>query len=453
MLTLNQLKTLYTKSPLWLKKLYASIPYEIRNGSDYRKWKKFLEEEINTEEYQLLKLKETIFYAYENTLYYKNIFDRLGCNIHDFNDLKDIEMLPLIDKDTVRKYYDDMIAKSYPQKKTFFVTTGGSSGEPMQFLQSKNVWNKEWAFGFNLFSKYGYFPNMIKASFRGGDFTNLKKDIYWKYNPMHHELHFSPFALNFDTVKFYVDELNTQKPLVYHSYPSSLLLLINCMKEMNLVLDYRPRLIILISENYSKLDIETINHFFQCQVISFYGHSEHLIFAPTIDKELAQYQIDKRYGFCELVDSGNKTIRDNLTKGELVGTSFDNFAMPLIRYKTNDYASYIDYENSVIGTIEGRWKQEFLDGYNGSKIYLTALNMHSDIFTNVVQFQFIQKVVGQVDFLVIPKNEFNTIDEENILKAFRNKVGSAIEFNLIKVNQLVLTERGKVKKIIKEYDK
>ncbi|MDY0402778.1 MAG: hypothetical protein RBQ76_05000 [Sulfurovum sp.] len=450
---MNQLKTLYTNSPLWLKKLYASIPYEIRNGTDYRKWKKFLEKEINTEEYQLLKLKETIFYAYENTLFYKNVFDQLGCNIHDFNDLKDVEMLPLIDKDTVREYYDDMIAKSYPQKKTFFVTTGGSSGEPMQFLQSKNVWNKEWAFGFNLFSKYGYFPKMLKASFRGGDFTGLKKDIYWKYNPMHHELHFSPFALNFDTVKFYVNELNMQQPLVYHSYPSSLLLLINCMQEMNLVLDYRPRLIILISENYSKIDIETINHFFQCQVISFYGHSEHLIFAPTIDKELAQYQIDKRYGFCELVDSENKTITHNLTKGELVGTSFDNFAMPLIRYKTNDYASYIDYENAVIGTIEGRWKQEFLDGYNGSKIYLTALNMHSDIFTNVVQFQFIQKVVGQVDFLVIPKSEFKTIDEENILKAFRNKVDNAIEFNLIKVNKLVLTERGKVKKIIKEYNK
>ena len=34
--------------------------------------------------------------------------------------------------------------------------------------------------------------------------------------------------------------------------------------------------------------------------------------------------------------------------GEIVGTSFDNFAMPLIRYRTNDFTSYLNVDNSLI---------------------------------------------------------------------------------------------------------
>jgi len=187
MLNLNTLKKIYTNSPLWMKKLYASIPYDIRNGADYRKWKRFLEKEINEEEYQLLKLKETLSYACTHTVYYKKVFDQLQCHIDDFNDFRDIEKLPFINKDIVKENYHNLIAHTYPKKNTFFVTTGGSSGEPMQFLQSKNVWNKELAFVNHFFKEYGYNPNKLKASFRGGEFHDLKPNTYWKLNPVHNE--------------------------------------------------------------------------------------------------------------------------------------------------------------------------------------------------------------------------------------------------------------------------
>lgn len=63
-------------------------------------------------------------------------------------------------------------------------------GSPMKFLQSYNVWKKELAFIMNFFSQYGYKPSMMKASFRGGEFDGLPLDRYWKYNPVHNEIHF-----------------------------------------------------------------------------------------------------------------------------------------------------------------------------------------------------------------------------------------------------------------------
>lgn len=127
------LKTLYRNALLWMKNLYASI----RNGQEYRQWKHFLAQNLNTEKYQFLKLKETLSYAYENTIYYKKIFDELQCNLLELNKIKDLEQFPLINKDIVRKNYNDMIVQHYPKRNSFFVSTSGSTGEAMKFVQSK----------------------------------------------------------------------------------------------------------------------------------------------------------------------------------------------------------------------------------------------------------------------------------------------------------------------------
>lgn len=449
MLNLNQLKNLYQNSPLWLKKLYASIPYDIRNGNEYRKWKNFLETEINEEEYQLLKLKETIDYAYSNTIYYKKVFDNLKCSVNDINDLKDIQKLPFIDKETVKNNYDDMIAKTYPKNKTFVVTTGGTSGEPMQFLQSKNVWSKELAFVNNYFSRYGYSSNMLKASFRGGKFNELRENIFWKYNPISNEIHFSPFYINSKTIYRYIDQLNKIKPRFLHGYPSSIFALIENMKNADLKLNYDLKAVFLISENFSKDDINYICNFFNCKVTSFFGHSERLIFAPLNSKDHNSYEINKRYGLSELIDKDKQSIYESDKMGELIGTSFDNYAMPLIRYKTNDFTSYSDFENGTLNLIQGRWNREYLSGKDGLKLTLTALNMHSDIFENVLSYQFFQDEIGKVKLLIVPKKNYSREDGVKILKALDEKGGHALEFDIKIIDSPFLTERGKMKKLIK----
>jgi len=450
-MNLNQLKKLYTSSPLWMKRLYASIPYEIRNGADYRKWKKFLEEEINEEEYKLLKMKESVLYAYENTAYYKSTFDYLHISPSDINDLKDFQRLPFIDKDIVRENFAALTVKSYPANKTFFVTTGGTSGAPMKFLQSKNVWAKELAFVMSYFAKYAYKPSMLKVSFRGGEFDDLPSNKFWKYNPVHNEMHFSPFHINEKNIEYYVKDLNTQKPLYFHTYPSSLLLFIEQMKNKGIQLNYQLKAIFLISENYSMKDIKKIKSFFACPVSSFYGHSERLIFAPTSTDDLSIYKADNRYGLFELIDQSGQPIHENNQRGEIIGSSFDNFAMPLLRYKTNDFTNFVDHGNNEISMIEGRWTQEYLVGKDGLKLYLTALNMHSDIFKNVIKYQFHQNKPAHAELHVIVNKLFQESDKKNVLKALEQKAGHAITFDIRIVEQLELTSRGKFKNIVQKF--
>lgn len=98
-------------------------------------------------------------------------------------------------------------------------------------------------------------------------------------------------------------DLNKHKVEFFHAYPLSLLLLIDHMKNNSLQLDYQIKAIFLISESFSLEDIKNIKSFFNCDVSSFYGHSERLIFSPSYRYLLENYKIDRRYGLLNIVKS------------------------------------------------------------------------------------------------------------------------------------------------------
>jgi len=223
------------------------------------------------------------------------------------------------------------------------------------------------------------------------------------------------------------------------------------MKNNALKLDYEVKAIFLISENFSLEDVEKIKSFFNCEISSFYGHSERLIFAPSYATDLSSYKVERRYGCFELIDAKGNVIVENKYKGEIVGTGFDNLVMPLIRYKTNDFTEFINFDERIISMIEGRWKQEYLDGKDKLKLYLTALNMHSDIFKNVIKYQFIQSKPGIADLALIVNNVFSNTDKEQIAMAIDKKAGHALIVNIKIVESLTLTQRGKFKNIVKDY--
>ncbi|MCU7495099.1 MAG: phenylacetate--CoA ligase family protein [Ignavibacteria bacterium] len=452
MFSLNFLKEVYYRSPLWIKKIYSSIPFEIRSGKEYRKWIEFLKLNLDHEEYELFKIKETVTYSYLNVNYYKRIFTELGMVPEDIKDKKDLSSLPLLDKQMIRENPEDFMVRNYPAFRRFYVTTGGTSGIQHTFFQSKNVWKKEQAFIINYYMGFDYNYRDLRATLRGGEFSNLPENVFWKINPINNEINFSPFHINSKTITYYVDKLNELKPMYIHGYPSALTLLMKNIQEHNLKLHYSPKAVFLASENYTHEQTEGLKSFFNGKITTYYGHSERLIFAPS-DCELMTFSVDRRYGAFELVGDNNEVLTEEGKVGEIVGTGFDNYAMPLIRYRTNDLTSYSSFKELKINPIKGRWNQEFLDGSNMMRVSLTGLNMHSDIFKNVLAMQFYQPRIGEAVLVVVAKKSFTDLDARKILQAFNKKAGHAIKFSLELRDSLIQTERGKTRRIIKDYQK
>ena len=451
MLNLNTLKKLYTGAPLWVQKAYAAIPFDIRNGAEYRKWQEFLNKEINIEEYELLKIKESVLYAYKNTRYYKNLFTNLDISPYDIKSKQDFQKIPFVDKKIVAKNYNDFLVTGFPNKQKLMVTTGGSSGTPMKFTQSKNIWAKEQAFYINFLAGSGYNPSMIKVAFRGANFTKLKKNIYWIENPVNNEVIFSPSHLNEENISKYISKLNKIKPKLLHGFPSAFLFLMYNIKKKNLKLNFKIETIFLVSEAFTKEDIKQISTYYGCKVISAYGHSERLILAESTGEVVSGYKINKKYGFFELIKENNNIEVNNL-KGEIIGTGFDNLAMPILRYKTGDFTSYFDVDNGIINLVDSPRDQVYIDCNDNSRISVPSLIKASEMLElGILKYQIIQEKIGKIKLIIIPNKIFNESNKSELTLSINSRINDRLSFEVVIVNELFLTTRGKCKLLIKEY--
>ena len=110
------------------------------------------------------------------------------------------------------------------------------------------------------------------------------------------------------------------------------------------------------------------------------------------------------YGLVELIKEDGSQCRKEGEEGEIVGTSLFNFSMPLIRYKTGDFAKKLSSSCECgrnwdrLEAVKGRWKKEFVVGLNGAKISTAALNMHGDMFAAVARYQYFQDEPRRVDY-------------------------------------------------------
>jgi len=449
---LHNIKNIYEKSPSWVKAPIGWVPLSIVLGADYRKQKSFLQQSLAWDTEQLKKnqkklLFDMVEYAALSTPYYRRLFKDLGLSPR-LQSMDQFFKIPIIDKQKVKDLGDDIFSDAIPASGRYKVMTGGTSGSPLTFFMSTEAYAREWAFVHELLARYDIRPDDRKLGLRGVPLVQGKAQSFTKYNPIYRELQISPFHLTEEIVSHEVGKFLSFRPIYLHGYPSALELLAKLAKKDGWGRQLKMKGVLAISESLYPHQKSMIEDAFGCDVFSFYGHTERLIFAGDSPGRKG-YLIDPRYGYTELVE------------GELIGTGFINKATPLLRYQTGDLAEIADsdIESSGLDTmprlekVEGRWRQELIAGKNGAKISITALNMHSDVFLNVSRFQFYQDEVGQVELKIVPLAAYDqTRDNRAILQGFRDKVGDELDVQIKLVDSIALTGRQKQLFLVQKLD-
>jgi phenylacetate-CoA ligase len=402
------------------------------------------------ETFQENKIKRLLKYCFEHVPFYNRKFNQIGLDINSDNIFNEFNRIPFIDKEIVLKHFDEFISDEYSKRNLYEVSTGGTTGKPLKYYWTKKCFLKEWAYKIFFWGlAIDYQPNSKKATFRGVKFG----DKLFYENPLYNEIRFSPFKLNNTYISTIIEKLNNYNPDFLHGYTSAIELLAKYYLKIGC---NTPKLkgIILISENIYPGQKEYISKVFNAPVYSFYGHTERVIFASMMEK-LNYYYLHPAYGYTELIDSNKLIINQPSIRGELVGTGFINEAMPLIRYRTGDFAEYIgenlsDNKRNFKGikNIIGRWNQEQLIGKNGTKISIAALNMHSDVYKNIKNFQFYQETKGQVILNIVKTKDYSSNDEEKIKSELSEKLGSDYHIVFQYKNELPRTQSGKLKYIV-----
>jgi phenylacetate-CoA ligase len=404
------------------------------------------------EAYQLEQLNKLLDHAYENVPYYTRVFDERGLKPKDIQDFKDLQQLPFLTKDIVRENLKDLCAKNYSKNQFQHATTGGSSGTPLELYLERGVTDaKEWAFMKTQWDRVGYRFRDKCAIFRGYK-VPVSEDTFWKSQLLGRWMLFSSYDINYHNIASYVQKLKAYKPKFIQAYPSALSLLAKNLKENDV--DNLPKIkaILCGSENLFPVQRKYLEDTFNTRVYSWYGHTEKVVLAGECEVS-DHYHIFPEYGITELIDEAGNTIKEGT--GEIVGTGFNNYAMPLIRYKTADIGTLSNKkckcgrEYPLLERVDGR-SQDIIITKDNSKITLTALifGQHFNAFSNIKEFQLIQEKKGELIFNIIKANEFTNDDENEISDKIKNISHDQIDVLFNYVDFIPKTERGKHKFLI-----
>ncbi len=437
------------KSVDWAK---SFIPFEVRYYPEFQSTLKIIREtEILTkqelDEFQYEKTRSILEYAEKNVPWYQKQFAEYGISSKNFVNLSDIKKFPLLTKEEIRNNLDLFISKEFNKNKLIYVTTGGSTAIPFGFYQPSNLEKIDLAFFEHHWGWVNCSLKELSVVLRGEFVGNEQK--YFDYKPSKNEWRFSTYYLNEKTFPIYLKKLNEIKPAFIQAYPSAAELFANLLLESKLQLEFIPKAIMLGSENIYNEQIEFIEKAFNTRVHTWYGQAERVCLAAWT-KNSKLFHVFPQYGLTELIDSsGNEIIEEDQT-GEIIATGFYNFAMPFIRYRTMDLATYTNqmspdgFNYRLLKRIEGRI-QELIVTSTGRLISMTAINMHDETFDNVKQFQFYQDTPGKIILKILPSNKFSDKDLQRIYDSLKFKLGSDTNLDIVLVDSIPRTRSGKLR--------
>ena len=457
----------YNASPQWFKFIsgytYRILPLSIRYGNVYLKYVKFLEEsqwwpKERLEEYQWKKLKVILNHVYENVPYYRKIFDERGIKPRNIQNFDDFKKLPFLTKEIVRNNLKSLVAENFPKSKLLYVTTGGSTGTPLGLYYEKGVSRaKELAFITVLWNRVGYKIGDKLAVLRGNVVRSAKKNIFWEYEPIKNRLILSSYHMTDKNLPLYIEQIRKFKPKFLHVYPSVLTILAKFMKRNKIKPFSSIKAILASSENIYPWQIKLFKEVFQCKVFFFYGLTEMVALAGICEKSY-DYHIFPEYSYVELIGKDGNRVTKEGAIGEIVGTTFDNYAMPLIRYRTGDLAVYTKQtckcgrNYPLLKNIEGRL-QELIYTKSEDLISLgpVIFGIHDKCWTQVRELQFVQEKKGELIIKLIKNPEFSEKKVRNyVLNLFKQRLGGICDIKIKFVNEIPKTERGKHKFLIQK---
>ena len=252
----------------------------------------------------------------------------------------------------------------------------------------------------------------------------------------------SSLYLTDDNIQKYVDEIQKLKPAFIRGYPSFVYRIAKYIKDNGIVLDFEIKMVEITSESSFDYQRRLISSVFNTKVVMQYGHTEACAFGYTIDDNY-KYRIEPLYGYVEVIKENGKHAEKGEV-GEIVVTSLHNFAMPLIRYKTGDYAVFDGYDGRVmiLQEIMGRTQDYIVNKY-GNKVLLTALifAQHFNALGHMDRWQIEQFEKGIVLISIVKGRDFSSKDEDEIKQLF-NKVGD-VDVVFDYSGQIRITGRGK----------
>lgn len=357
-----------------------------------------------------------------------------------------IDSWPLLDKARVRASADEFRVPLQP----FAVvgTSGGTTGMPMRFWRSlENICAEQATVDF-LLQKVGVDARHARIAVLRADSFKLPTDQSPPFGKRTHggsRLILSSHHLNGRTVRHFLREIEAFSPDVLWVYPSPLESLCTLARREGLKL--RVPVVLSSSEVLSSSAWRLISDTLRgARLVDYYGQAERVAAAYATSE--GQYRFVAGYSRVEL-----QPVRedDGQHLYEIVGTSFWNHVMPLIRYRTGDLValpvgvaeSLVQEVASGARAFSGVMGRSAEYVYSPEGVRIVGLNHLPRGVEHVVRIQIIQETLSKIRILVLADPGFSEQDEHRLRDNALAKLSSNIEVSIEIRERLETTAQGK----------
>jgi phenylacetate-CoA ligase len=210
------------------------------------------------------------------------------------------------------------------------IRTSGTSGTPLSVVQTLGAVIREEAFIQRQLRWIGWRPGRRRAWIRGDIVCAGRPPDgrYWCHDRWGRMLLMSSYHLSSTTVGAYIDALEAYDPVVLHAYPSSVAVLAAWLEARGQRYGARALRGVLTSSETLEPGVRSlVERAFGVRVFDWYGQAERVAAIGTCEQ--GNYHVLTDYGGVELLQQEDGAC-------ELVGTTLNNPAMPLQRYRTGD---------------------------------------------------------------------------------------------------------------------
>ncbi|OBP14293.1 hypothetical protein A5320_10890 [Rheinheimera sp. SA_1] len=336
-------------------------------------------------------------------------------------------------------------------KRTFQIVgkTSGTTGSPLDIFRSYNSIAWENAFVKRHWLDICAADQLVKrATLRGDQIaTDAETGVYWMFNPMDKQLLLSSKHLNEDTFARFAKIIQQYQPKILQAYPSMAFQLAKYAAEQNIrvSVDY----VFTASEMLYDYQRELIEKQLG-RVVDFYGMAERV--AMATECKFRNLHVNTDYSFVEILDEDNNPTSD---EGYIVGTTFHNEEMPLIRYKLSDRTKWkpgtcqCGSHYPMIEPISGKF-EDILYDTDHRPVSPSLITFAFKGVNNIKKSQVAQIADDKWVVRVVPAADYGEQDGNKVIQNLRELVSDKVNAEIVLVEDIAKTAAGKYRWVLNE---
>ena len=398
-------------------------------------------------ELQEARLRLLVTHAHRHAPYYREMFQRLGIDPDEIRHLDDLQRLPILSPDTIRRnLHFDLMSDSHDKRQMLPISTSGSNGEPLRLYAERTQLEMRWA------------TSMRNAEWTGYRFGDRQVRLWdvplarpWLQAlrerldaALARRAAFPGGALDGDALRRTAEFLRRHSGVLVQGDAATLQLIGSVLEARR---GSRPRVrgVIPSGQTLSAAQRAALERAFRAPVFDRYGSRAFSTIAHECDAH-GGYHVNAESYIVEIVRDGRPARPGE--SGDVLVTDLSNYCVPLIRYATGDRAVATDRRCAcgrglpLIESIDGR-RLALIVGVDGRVVPGTFFtDVLSDEGHLVRQFQILQSEPGALQLRIVKGPRFSETGLHRLLDLFRRHLGAGLVIDVETVPRIPPDETG-----------